>query len=308
MENMLRVNQQFELPDGRLLGYNEYGATNSRPMLYFHGTPGARNEWDLWGGEALAQKFDLHVITLDRPGIGLSSFQPGRRIDDWVADVTSLADGLGLECFIVLGYSAGGPYVAACALKIPERITSVGIVSGMGPHNVPDLVDGINPYSLLFIKLARDNPMLSKWMLILLKFMNHYMSHVFTSLAMSKLPESDKRALANAKVQRICRQVTLESMRNGPHGVQVDTALIANPWGFCPQKIDTLVHLWYGESDITVPSTMGRYLAATFAKCSATFYPGEGHLSTFFNHIEDILGALTSKPEMDEDDVRSKVD
>jgi len=297
IENMPLLNQQFKLPDGRLLGYNEYGMPDGRPMFIFHGIPSSRNEWNMWGGEVLAQKFNLHVIAPDRPGIGLSSFQPGRRLHDWVADVTALADKLGLERFAVLGYSAGGPYAAVCALKIPERLTAVGIVSGMASHNVPGLVKGTNPYSLLFDNLARDHPELSRLVLRLIKFVDHYTPSIFISLMRSKLstlPESDKAVLANTDAERFYVEIIQESMHSGPRGVQVDTALIVSPWDFCLQNIDIPVHLWYGEADVTVPPTMGRYLAATIPNCHAKFYPNEGHLSTFFNHKEDILTTFTS--------------
>jgi pimeloyl-ACP methyl ester carboxylesterase len=46
--------------------------------------------------------------------------------------VIALADDLGVARFAVLGYSGGGPYAASCALKIPERLTRVGIVKRNG--------------------------------------------------------------------------------------------------------------------------------------------------------------------------------
>ena len=221
IENMPLLNQLFKLPDSRLLGYNEYGMADGRPIFFFHGIPSCRNEWDMWGGEELAQKFNLRVIAPDRPGIGLSSFQAGRQINDWVADVTALADELGLERFAVLGYSAGGPYAAVCALKIPERLTTVGIVSGMASHTIPGVVRGTNPYSLLFDNLARDHPEVSELVLRLIKFVDHYAPSIFISLLRSKLstlPESDKAVLANTNAERYYTDIIQESMRTGPRG------------------------------------------------------------------------------------------
>jgi pimeloyl-ACP methyl ester carboxylesterase len=100
------------------------------PIFYFHGSPSSSLEWDLFGGETLAKRLYIRVIVPDRPGLGHSEFQPERRIGDWPADVVALANQLTLDRFAVLGYSGGGPYAAACALKIPERLTRVGIVSG----------------------------------------------------------------------------------------------------------------------------------------------------------------------------------
>jgi pimeloyl-ACP methyl ester carboxylesterase len=50
-------------------------------------------------------------IQLDRPGFGLSDFQPGRTVLDWPDDVAHVADLLGIERFAVIGVSGRGPYM-----------------------------------------------------------------------------------------------------------------------------------------------------------------------------------------------------
>ena len=116
-----------KLQDGRLLGYEECGASDGRATLfYFHGTPGARLEWRLFGGEKAARRLGVRVIATDRPGMGLSTFQLGRRLRDWPLDVLSLADHLRLEKFAVLGCSGGGPWrpavsVLRCTAGRPRR-------------------------------------------------------------------------------------------------------------------------------------------------------------------------------------------
>jgi pimeloyl-ACP methyl ester carboxylesterase len=119
-------------PPGQVLFHLTYGPPNSSTIFYFHGSPSSRLEWNLFASEGLAEKLNIRVIAPDRPGLGLSDFQPGPRIGDWPADVIALADDLGVARFAVLGYSGGGPYAASCALKIPERLTRVGIVKRNG--------------------------------------------------------------------------------------------------------------------------------------------------------------------------------
>src|SRR5947209_19434697 len=109
---MSRINQHFTLSDGRVLGYNEYGPIDGKPLFYFHGTPSSRIEWQMFGGEQLATQLNLRVISMDRPGMGLSDFQTSRRLLDWPTDVAKLADELGIDHFSVLAFSGGGPYAA----------------------------------------------------------------------------------------------------------------------------------------------------------------------------------------------------
>ena len=99
---MSKTYQQLRLA-GRLLAYDEHGAADGTPIFYFHGSPSTRLEWHLFGSEALARKLNVRVIVPDRPGLGRSDFQPGRRISDWPADVIALADHLALAALPLLG-------------------------------------------------------------------------------------------------------------------------------------------------------------------------------------------------------------
>ena len=106
------------LPDGRDLAYEEYGDPAGFPVLSFHG--GLSSRLDAAPADAAARDGGVRLVAPDRPGMGLSTFQPGRRLVDWPADVTSLADALGLERFAVMGWSAGGPYAGGAARPSSE--------------------------------------------------------------------------------------------------------------------------------------------------------------------------------------------
>lgn len=124
--------QTMMLPDGRTLGYAEYGAADGRPVVLFHGFPSSRLE--AMGADAIARRCRLRLLALDRPGFGLSSPSPGRNIGDWPADVRAFAGHVKLERFAVFGGSGGGPYALACAAVLPANMmTSVGVLAGAGP-------------------------------------------------------------------------------------------------------------------------------------------------------------------------------
>jgi pimeloyl-ACP methyl ester carboxylesterase len=139
-----RTNQQIKLKDGRSLGYAEYGNTNGQPVFCFHGFPGSRLDWPLCDANNSADELKARIIVADRPGMGLSDFKRGREILDWPDDLIELADALHVDRFAVLGFSGGGPYAAACAFKIPERLTATAIVCGMGPAEAPAAKKGLS--------------------------------------------------------------------------------------------------------------------------------------------------------------------
>ena len=125
---------QIRLGDGRRMGFAQYGDPAGRPLFFFQGTPSSRL---LHPDQTITRSLGVRHIQLDRPGFGLSDFQPGRTLLDWPDDVAKVADRLGIERFAVVGVSGGGPYVAACAYRIPQRLTAAAMVGSVAPLDGP---------------------------------------------------------------------------------------------------------------------------------------------------------------------------
>src|SRR2546421_4137372 len=160
-ENMTDNAATVRTVDGRTLAYAEAGDPAGAPVLYFHGLPGSRSDFNLpLFQEALAES-GVRVIGVDRPGFGASDFQPGRRYEDWAADVAAVADELAVDRFGVLGYSSGGPYVVACANALRDRLTFAGIVSGVAPAEAPSFRHGMAKTDAIMTRLARIAPPLA---------------------------------------------------------------------------------------------------------------------------------------------------
>jgi hypothetical protein len=88
------------LPDGRKLGYAQYGSPTGKAILYHHGFPGSRIE--AAQHHDLCNEIGLRMIAIDRPGIGWSSPHPGGKLLDWPKDVEYLTEHLGLESYSVM--------------------------------------------------------------------------------------------------------------------------------------------------------------------------------------------------------------
>src|SRR5215469_9460078 len=151
------------LRDGRQLGYAHYGHPGGQPVLYFHGHPGSRLEARFAHTAAAAAGFA--VIALDRPGYGLSDFQPGRAITDWPADVAQAADALGISRFSVAGASGGGPYALACAWHLPTRVIRAAVISGVGPYQAAGVTRGMRWQNRVAFQLGSRWPGLARWLM-----------------------------------------------------------------------------------------------------------------------------------------------
>jgi pimeloyl-ACP methyl ester carboxylesterase len=118
------------LSDGRTLHVYDAGPDEGGRLAVFwhHGTPNI-------GAPPVplfpaAGRLGIRWVSYDRPGYGGSSPHHGRDVASAAADVSDVADALGLSRFAVMGHSGGGPHVLACGALLPDRV--IGVVSGSG--------------------------------------------------------------------------------------------------------------------------------------------------------------------------------
>jgi pimeloyl-ACP methyl ester carboxylesterase len=280
---------QLTLRDGRRLGYAQYGRPHGEPILYFHGHPGSRLEASLAHEAASASGF--RVIALDRPGCGLSDFQPGRAITDWPADVEEAADALGISTFSVAGGSGGGPYALACAWRLPGRVVRAAVISGVGPFQVPGITKGMRWQNRVFFPLAARWPALAS---TLMRSMRRNVisrpERTLDALARAMSP-ADAEIVHRPDVRPLLIADITEAFRQGAGGAAQDMVLLGSPWGFSLREIKQEVFLWQGEADTLVPPAMGRYQAEQIPRSHATTIPGAGHL-LIVDRMPDLMGAF----------------
>ncbi len=287
-----RPDNVLRLADGRLLGYGDFGDPAGAPLMMFHGYPGSRISASI--GHEAAARAGVRIIAPDRPGMGLSTFQPGRRIIDWPADVVQLADALGLGRFAVGGISGGGPYAAVCALRLAGRLNGAAIISGVAPFDTPDAAQGMNRMNRIMFTIAGRAPWLARVPMLLAQLALRSPDRAIER-SLAALPDADRAIMRRPDVRTAFVSDFVEAFRAGVRGPAWELVLYARPWGFRLEDIAMEVTLWQGEADRNVPAAMGRYQAAAIPRCRATFFPGEGHL-LIIDRMEEILGAVVAGP------------
>ena len=279
----------IKLKDGRRLGYGEYGDEEGKPLFYFHGWPSSRLQADIYHEEG--KKLHTRIISIDRPGYGLSEFKAKRTLLDWPDDVIELANQLKINKFSVMGVSGGGPYAAVCAYKIPHRLTTVGIVAGLAPPYVPGLLDGMYWFTKFGWNHYAAFPILGK----LSSFFHYLNAHFGPSLGLHRFlfgAKEDRKIFSDPRIRELTRKNYREAFKNGFKGVEHDLQIYTTNWGFDFQNIQANVFLFYGADDRNVPIAMGRYYASHIPHSKLTLYPKEGHLISK-THGEEILRILS---------------
>lgn len=281
----------FTLPDGRTLAYLEWGDPAGYPAFYFPGTPSCRLEGAFADGAAKRNGFRL--IAIDRPGLGRSTFLPGRTFRDWPADVRALADGLGLAEFGVVGHSGAGPHLFACgALISPNRLKFIGALGPWGPLATPQIRNSLNMADRVNARLAVYGPRPFVAAYAPLGWSAKRSPTLFSRLVTSSLPDTDQQNVRDAAFLRHFRAIQLETFRQGGHGAAYETFLLYRPWGFDVGEVAVPTHIWQGDRDSFIPRVIGEYLEQAIPGADLRWAPGKGHFA--IEHWDDILAACVA--------------
>ena len=264
------------LPDGRLLGFDDVGDPDGTPLLYFHGFGSTR--LIRHPDDGIAERLGIRLLAIDRPGIGLSTSRPARRLLDFARDVGNLADTIGLDRFGIVAWSGGGPYALGCAWALGSRVTQVGLISTPAPLTGTAASSRAADMAPWAVRLA-----MWRWSR---QQRNDPAGHLDDAIA--GMVDADKEILADPRFRGVMLRNASELYRQGGRGLYDEALIMARPWGFPLEGIVTPVRIWHGELDHAVPIGMGRHLARTIPTAEATFLSGEAH-HLLYDRWEEIL-------------------
>jgi pimeloyl-ACP methyl ester carboxylesterase len=277
------------LHDGRVLGYAEYGDPTGSPIFYFHG--GQESRLSSLFMDSTAKELNIRLMSPDRPGIGLSTFQANRKILDWGADIVQLADSLNINRYSIFGLSGGAPHVLACVYNDSSRIDNASIISGATPNNYKGTLKGIwLPVKLIHWFAGKRND----------KQLRKFIQNDFESLVnkpdkrmkqfQNFLPKPDKRLLTE-KPEYGWEFIngSIESYRQGIDGVVQEWKLYVADWQIDLNKVQFPITLWYGVEDKMAPKNRAKYYKEALPNSTLHLIDNEAHFSLIRNHIREIL-------------------
>ena len=278
------------LEDGRIIAFSEYGDEKGTSIFYFGGFPGSsRLEAGRFHEFATANRY--RIIGIDRPGMGLSTLDKNRSILSWVKDVEQVADYLKISKFSVIGHSGGGPFVAACAYTIPQRLNGAAIVSGMAPLDHPESKIGMARGQIIANGVIKTFPWLAPLMLKLNLMM--LKNPKMMEKAIKQLPDVDQAIFRNPKIGSELIKSSLEAFRDGVGGPACELKILFKPWGFDLKDINFPIIIWHGALDTQAPISHAKIYANSITGSQLKIIENEGHLSVLINHIEEIFSDVS---------------
>ncbi len=279
------------LRDGRQLGFAEWTVSAETVVFDFHGGPGCRLAVSV-DTDALTP-FEVRWVTVDRPGLGLSWPKPGRTVADWADDVAELADHLGVERFHVLGWSMGGPYAAACAARLGDRVETMTLLSP-APIGV-DQPGGPESMGKAFAwVLARDDPwaMLDLYTKLALEARRN--PELALQVFSDGLSEAELAVISEEHIRAEFIDTMIEATRQGAAGLVEELRVEMAPWGFDPATIAVPAMVWQGDDDSFATPEMARGWARAIPEMVIHLISGGGHLMNFEQTAAIVAAILPS--------------
>lgn len=248
-------------------------------LIYHHGTPAA-------GPVPLeisvpAAAHGMVVAGLVRPGYGGSTRQPGRSVADVAPLAAALADHLGHERFVTVGWSSGGPHAIACAALLPDRCMGAMSLAGNAPFDAADLdpTAGMDEMGIAEFSAAVEDPAALEAIISQAAAEQRVVTSAkLLEMAPGLLPPRDQAHLT-AEIAEIIAAQLRWSLSQGIWGWFDDDIAVTRPWGFDLGSVRRPVLLWQGTADGMVPISHGQWLAEHIPGTVATIVEGEGHLS-----------------------------
>lgn len=265
------------LPDGRALGYRQFGDPSGMPVIALHGTPGSRLKFS--GSHTAALANGLRLIAVDRWGYGLSDAPRGRlSLADYGADITALSNQLNLDRVHIVGVSGGGPYAAACATTLGQRARSLALVAPVGPMRGPFAVPGMSRFHQLCFHVIPRVPGATRAAFGLFRSGLARAPNWTMAVAMSRAAPIDQLAMRDVAIRSRLTKTFALGLARSLQGPQLDMTLFSQDWKLPLAAITAPTKCWIGLADLNVPLGPGRALARAIPGAELVEIPAAGHL------------------------------
>ncbi len=256
-----------------------HGPPDGRVLVFHVGTPNAPVAFPLLT-DALDER-GWQLVAYARPGYAGSPRREGRSVADAAADTAAILDGLGLDRFVTIGWSGGGPHALACAALLPDRCDAAASLAGVAPFDAEglDFLAGMGPENVEeFGAAARSRDELEAFLERFADGLSTVTGEEVGASLGDLVDDVDRRALTGELAEAMAAMFR-RALSTGIAGWLDDDLAFVKPWGFDLTEITVPVSIWQGAHDGMVPFTHGEWLAAHVPGARAHLYDGEGHIS-----------------------------
>lgn len=268
------VPTQFISADGVSFAYREYGQQNGgTPVIFLNHLAAVLDNWDPRIIDGIAAKH--HVVIFDNRGIGASTGEPAKSIEQMADDAITFIQAKGFKQVDLFGFSMGGMISQEIVLKQPQLIRKM-ILSGTGPAGGTGIstVGRVSNWDLVRGMATRQDPKVYLF---------------FTRTENGKAAAKEFVQRINERTENRDKEITLTAYRAQLKALKkwgnkkpADLSIIQQP-----------VLVANGDHDRMVPTVNTYDLAKRLPNSSLIIYPNAGHGGVFQFNQDFVKQSLT---------------
>jgi pimeloyl-ACP methyl ester carboxylesterase len=272
--------QSLALPNGRTVHFADTGEAGWRPVLFIGGTGTSARAFQMTEFlQTLRRQLKLRLITVERNGFGDSPYTPDWGYRDYADEVRAVLGHLGVDRFVGLGISGGGPYLAQVAAAMPDRLISVHLLAAATQRPADDPVCRVTPAALAAgVKPQVQNP--QTWW----AFPPNSPTHQIPGFAERAYDEGARAFFIRGQMGDPAPQAAELLRYCGP---LADVGAVKAP-----------AFIYQGTADPLVPMQAAEYWRTHFSNVARMrVYPGEAH-DVQYRHWDQVLVDVSGHPEL----------
>lgn len=267
------------------LKFCQFGAENGKPVVYFHGVPGAPEECAVF--DSMAKQQGITLICFDRFAIDASI--DGEAYYRYLADeILKFAGGKPVD---FIGFSIGAFVTLQTCRYMNGGVKNLHLISAVAPLEAGDFLDAMAGKQIF--QLAKAKP----WLLVLLTtcqgVLARWSSRLLFRLLFRNAEGEDKNLAADPEFQRWMIEILRSCLsKNRRQGYLRDIKAYVQPWSESLSRISANIHIWHGSEDNWSPKAMAGYLHSALSGSQIEIMAGISHYSCLYEAAPKICKLL----------------
>lgn len=260
-----------------------FGDPRGRPVIYFHGTPGAPVEAELIA--SAASKAGVRLLALDRARVA-----PEVAGEDYLSALAQVAaDACDGRRATILGFSIGAALALRVASRMGEQAGPLLLFSTAGPLDLPGAFDGMGGGAQVF-RAAQAGGRMFDFGVTCQSFLAARAPDMLRQMLFSGAEASDRAFAASPGGSLPLRRVLAQSLGREAASYRRDVLTYVQAWSYELGGVKAPVSMWHGAKDTWAPVAMAHAVAE---RCRANLsVVSTGHYTTLTECAAEGLASL----------------
>ena len=230
----------------------EYGNSEGKTVIYFHGAPGAPEECAIF--DRFAKENNLNIVCYDRFSIN-SSLKNQAYYQKLADAIIDKANGQQVD---LIGFSIGCHAAIETSLYLQGKIRNIHLISAAAPLDAANFLDGMagKMVFLMAMKHSTAFTLLSYWQALLAKLLPSVLFKMLFASAAGK----DKELSKTSAFIGYATPLLTHCFKFNVKGYIREINQYVSPWKESALKCNANTHIWHGTSDNWSPIDMANYL------------------------------------------------